>query len=149
MNVLRMCLRLNGVEVEEGASETSEECLEMAKEIFREMDDDVPDSVIDRVHRIGKPIENGKQFRRGIIRFTSWRHRIAVYKARKKAQKYRFRLDLTKKRIKVIGRTNDILCAIKIKGYTFADVNCRLCLKLEDGSHYFEDDNEFSDHVKK
>ena len=47
-----MCLRLNDVEVEEGASETSEKCLEMVKEIFFwEMDVDVPDSVIDRAHR--------------------------------------------------------------------------------------------------
>ena len=97
----RICLRLNSVEVEEGANETSEECIEMVKETFQEIYADVPDSVIDRVHRIGRPIEkNGKRYRQVIIRFTSWRHRTAAYKARKKSQKYRFQLDLTKRRVK-------------------------------------------------
>ena len=66
----------------------------------------------------------------------------------KKFKNYKFRLDLTRKRIKIIGRTNDILRANKIKGYTFADVNCRLCLKLDDGFHYFKGDEEFINLIK-
>ena len=145
----RLCLRLNGVEVKKGDGESGEECLKVVKDIFNELDVDVPDSVIDRAHRIGNVIEkDGKRTRQIIVRFTTWRHRTAVYKARKKSQNYKFRLDLTRKRIKIIGRTNDILRANKIKGYTFADVNCRLCLKLDDGFHYFEDDEEFMDLIK-
>ena len=33
----RMCLRLNGAEVDEGANETSEECLELVKEFFSDV----------------------------------------------------------------------------------------------------------------
>ena len=145
----RLCLRLNGAKVKTGDGESGEECLKIVKDIFKELDVDVPDSVIDRAHRIGNVIEkDGKCTHQIIVRFTTWRHRPAVYKARKISQSYKFRLDLTRKRIKIIGRTNDILRANNIKGYTFADVNCRLCLKLEDGFHYFEDDEEFMDLIK-
>ena len=42
----------------------------------------------------------------------------------------------------------DILRANKIKGHTFADANCRLHLRPNDGFHYFEDDEEFMDLIK-
>lgn len=145
----RLCLRINGIEVKNGNGESGEDCLEKVKEIFNELEVDIPDSVVDRAHRIGDVTEkDGKRVRQIIVRFTTWRHRTLVYKARKKSEKYKIRLDLTRKRIKIIGRTNDILRAKKIKGFTFADVNCRLCLKLEDGFHYFEDDDEFMDLIK-
>ena len=35
-----------------------------------------------------------------------------------------------------------------LNGYTFADINCRLCAKLDDGFYYFEDETEFKDLIK-
>ncbi len=74
-----------GVEEKQGARESGEECLEIAKNIFKELDFDVPDSVFDRAHCIGKTTErDGKRFRQVFVRFTTWRNHTAVYRARKK-----------------------------------------------------------------
>eukprot|EP00794_Sanderia_malayensis_P002001 gene2001-2276_t len=146
----RLCLRVNNVEIKLGETETAGDCLEKVKEMFNELSVKIPDSAIDRAHRIGKVKEkDGKRYRQVIIQFTTWRHRTMVYKARKNSDKYRIRLDLTKKRIKVIEKTNDMLRSRKLTGFTFADVNCRLCAKLDDGFHYFEDDKEFEDLINQ
>ena len=99
---------------------------------------DVPENVIDRAHRIGKPtVKNGKQVHTMIVRFTTWRHRTSVYKARKSSSKYKVRLDLTKKRLHTVIKVSKVLEA-KNLGYAFADVNCRLCAKVGDVFHYFD-----------
>ena len=146
----RLCLRINNVEFKKGEPESGEDCLKKVKKIFNELSVKIPDSAIDRAHRIGQVKESeGKRFRQIIIRFTTWRHRTMVYKARKNSDKYRVRLDLTKKRIKLIGKTNEMLKGRNLNGYTFADINCRLCAKLDDGFYYFEDETEFKDLVKQ
>ena len=71
-----------------------------------------------------------------IIRFTTWRHRTAVYKARKASSKYKIRLDLTKKRLNGMMKVSNDLNAKKL-GFAFADVNCRLCAKIGDKFVYF------------
>lgn len=146
----RLCLRINNVEIKAGEPETGEDCLKKVKKIFNELSVKIPDSAIDRAHRIGQIKESqGKKFRQMIIRFTTWRHRTMVYKARKNSDKYRVRLDLTKKRLKLIGKTNEMLQGRNLNGYTFADINCRLCAKLDDGFSYFDDETEFKDLIKQ
>ena len=147
----RLCLRINGVEVEEDAAESGRDCLEMVKKMFKEdLGLDIPEVVIDRAHRIG-PIkevpESDKKVRSIIVRFTTWRHRTAVYSARKKTDKFRISLDLTHQRAKLLKRANELVkddddC------YAFADVNCRLCIKYEGNYHYFSDLHELYDIVK-
>ena len=62
--------------------------------------------------------------------------------------KNKLRLDLTRKRIKLNGRTSDILRDNTMERYAFADVHCKLCLKLGDEFHYYQDEEEFSDLIK-
>ena len=95
-------------------------------------------------HRIGKFTEkNGKRYRPMIVRFTTWRHRTAVYRARKNSLKYKIHLDVTRNRLKLIDRANDMLKEIEeVNGFAFADVNCRTCLKMDDKYHYFESEED-------
>ena len=137
----QLCLRIGGVELTKGSNgESGEECLKIVKKIFKELNVSVPDTVIDRAHRIGKTKEyRGKRYRQIIIRFTTWRHRTAVYRARKKSSKYKIWLDLTKRRLKTLDEANSILEAEEKSDdcFAFADVNCRLCVKLDGEFHYF------------
>ena len=141
----RLCLRINGIELERGGTnESGEKCLEKVKKVFKELNVDVPDLVLDRAHRIGKFTEkNGKRYRPMIVRFTTWRHRTAVYRAKKNSQKYKIHLDVTRNRLKLIDRANDMLKEIEeMNGFAFADVNCRTCLKMDDKYHYFESEED-------
>ena len=141
----RLSLRINGIELKcAGASEPGEKCLEKVKEVFKELNVDVPDLVLDRAHRIGKVTEkNGRRYRPMIVRFTTWRHRTAVYRARKASQKYKIHLDITKHRLRLMEKAKDLLNETeKRNSFAFADVNCRMCLKLDDKYHYFETEED-------
>ena len=84
-----------------------------------------PTRLLTRAHRIGpKKIDKGTLKQQVIVHFTTWRHRTAVYKARKKASNVKFRLDLTKKRLELLNLANLMLKPHK-DCYAFADVNCR------------------------
>ena len=48
-----LCLRIDGIAPDE--KESSEECLEKVKAVFANLKVNVPDDVIDRAHRIGRP----------------------------------------------------------------------------------------------
>ena len=140
----RLSLRIHGVEQE--ADESASKCLQKVKKIFKEdLKVEIPDTVIDRAHRIGREREDsetGKKHRAIIVRFTTWRHKTAIYKARKKCDDYKFRLDLTHRRVQLLKKANEWL-KDKPSCFAMADVNCRLCLKLENGKFYFfetEDD---------
>ena len=146
----RLCLRINGLPpVAEGESETSEMCLEKVKNVFKELEVDVPDAVIDRAHRIGSPrIVKGKKIHQVIVRFTTWRHRTLVYRARKKCPKYRIKLDLTKRRIDIIQKVTSFLKE-KEFGFAFADVNCRLSVKIGDVFEHFNSEEDLMDIVRR
>lgn len=78
-----------------------------------------------------------------IVRFTSWRFRTHVYRARKTSRKYKIHLDLTRSRLNLINTANDLLeDAGRNKCFAFADVNCRPCLKLEDGFRFFSNEED-------
>ena len=100
----RLCLRINGIPPpSNGEKETGEDCLEKVKKVFNQLEVDIPDSVVDRAHRIGRPqTVRGKTIHQVIVRFTTWRHKTKIYRARKKCSEYRIKLDLTKKRVKSI-----------------------------------------------
>ena len=85
--------------------------------------------------------ENGKTYQSIIVRFTTWRHRTSVFRARKNTRKVRIKLDLTRKRVKLLEQANGMLD--ETDGFfAMADVNCRLCVKLDDGFHYFETETD-------
>eukprot|EP00112_Aurelia_sp_Birch-Aquarium-sp1_P023509 Seg703.8 transcript_id=Seg703.8/GoldUCD/mRNA.D3Y31 product="hypothetical protein" protein_id=Seg703.8/GoldUCD/D3Y31 len=91
----RACLRIYGIPLP-SSSESATACLSKVKDVFKEIEVDVPDEVINRAHRIGKK-ERDNQGITGqamIVKFTSWRHRTAVYRGRKKLQDKRIYLIL-------------------------------------------------------
>ena len=107
-------------------------CLEKVKEVFNELNVDVPDTVLDRAHRIGNSVvKGGKSYRSIIVRFTTSRHRTAVFRARKNSQNYKIHLDVTKKGLKLIEKANEMIKEPNKKDcFAFVDVNCRTCLKM-------------------
>ena len=149
----RLCLRIGGVELKQGTDgESGDECLKTVKKIFRELKVSIPDAVIDRAHGIGNiKEEGGKRYRQIIVRFTTWRHRTEVYRARKNSDKYRIRLDLTKEHLKIMGKANDLLKDMGRASescYVFSDVNCRMCLKYDGNFQYFGNTNELLSFIK-
>ena len=136
----RLCLRIDGIELpSKDTKESGEVVLEKVKEVFNELEVDIPDAVIDRAHRIG-PItagKNGKSKQQVIVRLTTWRHRTAIYRARKKlASSIRIRLDLTKTRLDRLNRANELLKSSD-DDYAFADVNCRTRAKVKGKFYLF------------
>lgn len=147
----RLCLRFNGMELKEGRNESGEECLKKIKKVLKdELKVDIPDVVIDRAHRIGPVKEDPtskKKFQSIIVRFTTWRHRTLAYRARKKTKQVRVRLDLTRRKVKLLEKANTWL-EDNDENFAFADINCRLCLRFEGDFHYFNDENELKELIK-
>ena len=89
----KLWLRINRIPAPQiGENESGEECLEKVRALFKDqLELDIPDVAIDRAHRIGGPkVVAGKRDRQVIVRFTTWRHRTQVYRARKKSRKKRY-----------------------------------------------------------
>ena len=127
----RLCLRIDGIRFPaNGNQESSDDVLEKVKHVFNEIGVEVPDAVIDRAHRIGpKSFGDGKAKQQVIVRLTTWRHRTAVYRARKKSSKVKIRLDLTKPRLSLIIAANELLKQHK-DSFAFADINSHPVLIL-------------------
>ena len=90
----RLCLRISGIKVPRSGKETAEESVEKVNAVFKELKVDIPDAVLDRAHRNGKPKMVGKmKVHQMIVRFTTWRHRTLVYRARKNSKKYKILSD--------------------------------------------------------
>ena len=88
----------------------AEICLEKVKNVFEKLEVKVPDTVIDRAHRIDNPrILKGRKVYQVIVRFTTWRHRTLVYRARKKCSNYKIKLDLPKHSIDAIQKAMPLL----------------------------------------
>ena len=80
-------------------------------------------------------------------KFATWRHRTQVFKARKATKKYKIRPDLTHRRVKLLQKANGLL-ANSNDCFAFADINCRLCLKLKDKYRYFSTETQLLEYVK-
>ena len=134
----RMCLRLEGIQVLKNERDETEEDVMMAVKVaIREAGISIPDDAIDRAHRVGKGrIVAGERRRQVIVRFTSFKHRTTVYKKRKEVRRLRVYLDLTRNRKKVLDDINLLIAKREMRNcYAFADVNCRLRVKLDSGFH--------------
>eukprot|EP00795_Rhopilema_esculentum_P003884 gene3884-15186_t len=90
----------------------------------------------------------GKRVHQVLVRFTTWRHRTMVYRARKNCTQYKIKLDLTKKRIDTIRKISDLLTRKKL-GFAFADVNCRLCTKIGKEFHYINSEEDLQDIIRE
>ena len=132
-----MCLRIEGIKVPKNARDEIEEDVMMAVKVaISEAGINIPDDATDRAHRVGKGrIVAGERKRQVIVRFTSFKYRTTVYKKRKEVRRLRVYLDLTRNRKKVLDEINQYLAEKQMRNcYAFADVNCRLRVKLDSGS---------------
>ena len=147
----RLCLRFNGIEMDKDKDESGESCLRKIKTSLKdELEVDIPDMVIDRAHRIGPVKQNpttNKKLQTIIVRFTTWRHRSMVYRARKKSEKFKVHLDLTHRKVKLLEKANTWL-KDKNECFAFADINCRPCLFMDGDYEYFNDEHELLDLIK-
>ena len=135
----RLCLRIAGIPYVE--KETEADCLEKCKHVFNDLNVNVPDNCLDRAHRIGKISEvEAVKKQAMIVHFTTWHHRTEVYRARKGNENYRIYLDLTSDRLKTLIAAKDMVEGMDNVDFVFADVNCRLTVKLKSGS-FFKFDN--------
>ena len=141
----RSCLRIFGVPLPENGDETSKNCLTKVKQVFKDLEVAVPDDCIDRAHRIGrvKTSDDGVKQQAVIVKFRSWEKRVAVYKARKKMENINILLDLTPTRAKLFSAARERVKSHSGIQYAFVDINCRLGVKLADGSlKFFSSESE-------
>ena len=72
-----------------------------------------------------------------IVRFTSWKSRTSVYRNRKKSKSLRYKIDLTKRRVNLLAKARQSTKHMDGIDYIFADINCRLDVKFNDGKFNF------------
>ena len=130
----RLCLRIDGVPTK--TNESSDDVLDSVKSLFKEAKVDIPESVIDRAHRIGSrylDASSNNYCKSIIIRFTTFRDRTMFYRAKNKLKRgVRIKLDLTKSRYDLLKRANDHVKEVPSIKFCYADVNCRLKVKFND-----------------
>ena len=81
----RLCLRIDGIPTEK--KESSENVLHKVTEMWTEAGIDIPNESVDRALRIGPSYTDKKsnvECKSVIVRFTTFRHRAMVYRAKKK-----------------------------------------------------------------
>ena len=93
----RLCLRIDGIRLK--SNETSENISDSVKNLFELAKVNIPDLVLDCAHRIGhiyKDRASNKNCKGKIVRFTTFRHRTMLHRARSKLKGVKVRLDLRK-----------------------------------------------------
>ena len=94
------------------------------KELIDESGVNIKDSTIDRAHRIGK--KKGKS-QAVIVHFTTHRHCILFYKARKKIESEpNIHKYLTNKRFDLLKEAQNFVLDQENDVFVYADINCRL-----------------------
>ena len=88
-----------------------------------------------------------KRYRQIIVRFAAWCHLTQVYKARKASKKVKILLDLTHERVQLLQKASGLLENVNGR-FAFADINCRLCLKLNEEYRYCSTETELFEHIK-
>ena len=123
-------------------NEKSEKVLEKVINIIKESEAEIPDC-------IGPTYtdnDTGKKMQSIIVRFTTFRHRTIFYANRKNIKSgARIRLDLTKDCYNLLVSARKRVNNCLEVNYVYADINCRLKVKLADESHkFFESMEELS-----
>ena len=108
------CCRIEGIV--KPRKEKVEDVINLVKDCFAEADVNIPDTVLDRAHRIRPAYkhESDQNIQGIIVKFNNFRYRSMFHKNWKKLkQGIRVQIDLTSNHLNLLI-------------YTFADVNCRL-----------------------
>ena len=132
-----MCLRFEGIPTEN--NKTSDKDLEKIMGICKDSEVEIPDTVIDRTHRIDIPY----------VDKTTKNHVRASKKNMKSP--VRVKIDLTKKRHNLLVSANKYVSNIYSVKFCYADINCRLRIIWEDESindTFFYSLAELKSHVK-
>ena len=135
----RLCLRLGGIPSVD--NETSDDVLKKVRDIIAESK--VPDEVIDRAHRIGATYtdrDSNVKCQSVIVRFTTFRHRTIIYRARKELKNnVSVHLDLTKNRYAILKEARQIVEKNEKIKFVYADINCRMKVHPKVGKECFFD----------
>ena len=126
----RLCLRIDGVPVKN--NETSDQVLTKVESLCKDAEVDIPECIIDRHHRIGKPYYDKvtkNQVKSIIVRFATFRHRTLFYRAKNKMENVKVKIDLTKARYNLLKQANEYVKNMTDVKFCYADVNCRLKVK--------------------
>ena len=122
----RTCLRITNISCEKDG--TSEKVLEKVKKLINDVGVDIPESNIDRAHRIG-PKKDKKQA--VIAKFTTFRNHILLFRARRKLKNgVKLRVDLSKKRFKLLLDAQKHVENVVEVQFVYADVNYNLKVKF-------------------
>lgn len=149
----RSCLRINGIQRENGR-EDNNSVINKLKECYKKIGVTFDRNAIDRVHRIGKTYEDndGNVTQQIIVKFRNWSDRQKFYKARPRGVKkpgtpsFRVKLDLTKRRYKLLQSASELVKSNVDAKYVFADINCSLVVMMNDDSLcFFQDEKELND----
>ena len=126
----RLCLRIKNIP--RNANETPKDLRESVENLFKEVDIDVPDCCLDRVHRISRSNDTI------IVRFATFRHRSLLYSNRKNiGNGVTVHLDLTKSRLDLLIEANTYVKALSNVKYAYSDINCRLKVRMLNDREYF------------
>ena len=128
----RLCLRIDSVPTK--TNESSDDVLDSVKSLFKEAKVDIPESVIDRAHRIGSrylDASSNNCYKSIIVCFTTFRHRTMFYRAKNKLKRgVRIKLDLTKSKYGLLKRAKDHVKEVTSIKFCYADINCHLKVKF-------------------
>ena len=126
----RLCLRIKNIP--RNVNETLKDLREYVESLFKEVDIDVPDCCLDRVHRISRSNDTI------IVRFTTFRHRSLLYSNRKNiGNGVTVHLDLTKSRLDLLIEANTYVKALSNVKYAYSDINCKLKVRMLNDRGYF------------
>ena len=141
----RFCLRVFGVPLPNNDNETESDYRDIARKMFSEMNMSIPEDGIDRIHRVGRKYKraDGIMEQAIILKFSCWKLRTEVYKERKKLKSLKIRLDLTPRRASLLSKAVSVIEDNPTVEFAFANINCRLAIKLSDGNvRYFNSEED-------
>ena len=139
----RLYLRIDGLPSVD--RETSSDMIEKVKEICAESNLEIPDSNLDRAHRICKSyFDKIKKVKCKsiIVRFNTFRHRTLLYRAKKDIKQkkgYKIRLGLTKRHYLMLSEANKLASDNQDANFCYANLNCRLKIRWNDSQEDFFD----------
>lgn len=128
-----------------------ENVLKVVEQCHREMDLKFEPNEINRVHRIG-PVNtnNGKSTQSIIVQFRSWNARCNFFKKRPRfdpannGRRFTVGLDLTKRRVDLLHQAREKIKEYPDVSYSFCDLNCKLGLKIDDDTKYFNNSKQLT-----
>ena len=109
---------------------------------------DIPNSNIDRAHRIGSKKDKKQAI---IVKFTTFRHCTLLFRARRKLKDgAKLHVDLSKKRFKFLLDAQKYVENVGEVQFVYADVNCNLKVKFRNNEEtFFTSMQEFGDILDK